>query len=177
MPQLQTLLEIQLEEEQQKRFDKLFRVEDRSAYLPQVLLFLPIPIMLMLISLLRKMGFSPSSISFLWLTLYCNAFIFLALFIRNMTKTADKRRVLASQFRIFSCEGMIIPSELSSTFVYIDEGYGKVPLQLYHSGRFPLHSFGKAVVIEFFPNEFMLFDFLENGNIFQSNMIDHIPNS
>jgi hypothetical protein len=175
MPQLHTLLEIELEEQQQKRFDKLFRIEDRSAYLPQVLLFLPIPLMLLLISILRKMGFSPNSISFLWLTLYCNAFIFLALFIRNISKTGDKRRVLPAQFRIFSCEGMIIPSELSSTFVYIDEGYGKVPLQLYHSGRFPLHNFGKAVVIEFKPNEFMLFDFLENGNIFRSNEIGHIP--
>ncbi len=164
MQQLHTLQEIALGEEQQKRFDKIYRVIDKSEYLPQVLLFLPIPLLLVIISFLTKRNIPTNTLSLLWLILYCNGFIFLALFFRNMGKVSDKRKVLPEEYSIFSCEGKLLPSQLSSTFLYIDEGLGKVPLALYHSGKVTWDQYGKAIVIEHKPNEFTLFEFLTDGN-------------
>lgn len=144
--------EIEITPELQKRFNRFYRDSSFISYLPEVLLFLPMPVLLIVIQLFQKIGFPHYVNSLLWLTLFSNAFIFLLVFTRDASKIKKKQLRVFGRYRLFSFEGQLIPSSIESvqkSFCYFENYYGeKVAVTTSsYSDKIKYNSYGKVILI------------------------------
>ncbi len=163
MNQLVDAEAIELTDELKKRINNTFSTQSSISYMPEVLLFLPIPALLVFISFLDKLGIPKSTTSFLWIILFSNALIFLFVFIRTAAGKPQNKRVLPTEYRLLSCRGQLILSSVESvkkSFCYLEEPCGnRTAVQLSGSSDFPMGEFGEAILIEEFIGEYLLLDF------------------
>lgn len=145
-------IELEITEELQKRFNRFYRDSSFISYLPEVLLFLPMPILLALIPLLQKLHTPHQILSLLWLTLFTNAFIFLIVFTRDASKLPKKQVRISGRYKLFSFEGQLTPSSIESvqkSFCYFENYYGEkiaVTTSSY-TDRIEYNSFGRVTLV------------------------------
>lgn len=159
-------VELEITAELQKRFKRFYRDGSFISYLPEVLLFLPMPILLILIQLFQQLGLPHYLHSLLWLTLFTNAFIFLIVFTRDASKIPGKQLRIPGRCRLFSFEGQLIPSSIESvqkSFCYFENYYGeKVAVTTSsYSDKIKYNSYGRVILVVDESGNFYLLNFLE----------------
>lgn len=163
---MDTLYEYEVTElnvEQKKLFDSVYLTPEKSSYLPEVLLFLPMPLMLGIIYLVSQTAVPRSTITLLWITVFTNAFIFLMVFFKIFSDLPKQRRKIQHGYRILQSEGFLMESSVSSvkrSFYYFEELVGnKIPLINITNREFPFEETGTATIVEEFPGQYALLDF------------------
>ena len=159
MRKVNSTANVVLNDEQQKRFNKIYRVEDRSQFLPLFLIFVSIFLLLLVVFIMEKIGVSRSTTAIVKLIMYTDGFIFILLFLKNWLKNSNNSRVLPYNYNIVSAYGLLVSSSLNYNFLYILQDNEKIPLEVYHSKNIVFDQYGCATLIEYREGEYILFEF------------------